>query len=338
MNVYFFPPRVPMDRAIDSNPYTNNFMQSLGEKVHVMNKDTYANIAIVDLLKYLFKMDTIILNWIENIEHRKFGKLQFLVFKLAFKILQLRNVQTVWVFHNMHPHQGETTISRHLYSSLFRTSDLIVTHSKKAEFYIKERTKAKVLFKHHPNHCDLVEEVEPVSKNMNKAIKYDILIWGAIEPYKGILEFMSFLKSTPAFYDLKIKIIGRCSNKTYVNKIASFVGSNVEFEDRSASFYELKKLIQLSKFVVFPYQSNSVSSSGALFDTLCFEGNCVGPNTGSFSDLAKENLCHVFESYDELLEIILNKESIDKKEIRQFVQSNTWAKFSEELILGLQNK
>lgn len=44
--------------------------------------------------------------------------------------------------------------------------------------------------------------------------------------------------------------------------------SNVVYENRRASFGEIAKQVCLSKYVLFPYVGNSISSSGALIDTL----------------------------------------------------------------------
>lgn len=336
MNVYFYPPRVPVDRDVNRNPYTTNFMDSLGERVKVVNKDSYAKIAIADLLKYLFKIDTIVFNWIENLEHRKLGKLQFVVFMLAFQILKLRKVKIIWVFHNIHPHQGESFISKHLYSLFFKRSDLIVTHSRKAENHVKSRTQTNVLFQHHPNNCNLADTSASDYSISEDVKKYDVLIWGAIAPYKGILEFLTYLKSTANAHRLKIKIIGNCTDKNYARQLALFQDDAVDFENRSASFSEIRELIQCSKNVVFPYQTASVSSSGALFDTLCFGGNCIGPNTGAFNDLAEEKLCHVFDSYEQLLPMIEKNDPIEKEKIQQFVQENTWDKFCQKLIQHIE--
>jgi hypothetical protein len=331
-NFYFYPPRVPIDRNIVLNPYTSSFIESLDKKVNVLNKDTFAKIAIVDLFKYIFSIDVIIFNWIENIGYKKLGKLQFVFFMFAFVILKLRKVKIVWVFHNIHPHKGESFISKYMYSLFFDASDLIVTHSKKADKYVKAHSSKKTFFTHHPNNKIQIDNSILNIDESCDVRKKDILIWGSIEPYKGIVEFLDFNKKMGQAKAFKIQIIGTCNDVNYENEILKYTNDNVVFENRRVSFLELNKHIDNSKFVLFPYRSNSVSSSGALLDTLTFNGSCIGPNTGCFSDLAEEGLCYVFRSYEEILNIVSTNNSIDNDKMQYFVQGNSWDKFIVKLI------
>lgn len=332
MNIYFYPPRVPLDRDVVHNPYTSNFIEGFGENASVINKDTFSKISILDLFKYIFKMDVVIFNWIENIGHRKYGKFQFLLFLVAFKILEIRKVKIIWIFHNIKPHKGENIISRYVYSLFFDTSDLIVTHSKKAEKYIRKRSSKNILFTHHPNHKIDIEKGESKELSTNNNKQNDFLIWGSIEPYKGILEFLYFNEQHPQSPPVSIQIIGRCSNPSYEKKIQKYINENISFENKNAPFSELKTYIDNSKFVLFPYHSKSISSSGVLLDTLSLNGSCIGPNTGSFSDLAKEDLCYVFDSYKEILDMISTKKAINKDKMQCFVAANSWENFCSKLI------
>ena len=155
----------------------------------------------------------------------------------------------------------------------------------------------------------------------------EILIWGNILPYKGVLEFIS----SPAVRvaGLNVRIVGRCKDPGMAKDIekavaecdsAEFVGSysngseslrsKIIFENRAADFDELASLVSSSKFVLFPYLPGSVSSSGVLMDTLAMGGNPVGPAVGAFADLSRENVCFVYGSEAEMIEILVADEAV----------------------------
>ena len=69
---------------------------------------------------------------------------------------------------------------------------MILTHSEEGitfgeENYPEYAHKIKYLI--HP-----LKEIIQVKEEKTK--KYDLLIWGSIYPYKGVVDFLSFLKST----------------------------------------------------------------------------------------------------------------------------------------------
>ncbi|WP_194968036.1 hypothetical protein [Klebsiella pneumoniae] len=53
-------------------------------------------------------------------------------------------------------------------------------------------------------------------------------------------------------------------------------------------------LIEDSKCVLFPYKSGSISSSGALMDTIALGGVAIGPDVGAFKDLEKKGYARLF--------------------------------------------
>jgi glycosyltransferase involved in cell wall biosynthesis len=328
MRVYFYPPEFPVSRESNYNPYAKNFINGLRTVCDVVNEKS-AKSSILDLFRNLWKVDVVIFNWIENIGNRPLGFIQFFLFLIAFFLLKLRKARIVWVLHNIHPHNGDKAISKIVKSVMFSFSDLIIAHSTDALIYAKSKTIARVVFFHHP-----FNEFEYLKTNTTCKKDYDLLIWGAIEPYKGILNFLEFYKKNDT-HKLKIRVIGKCRDMKYLTQIERVISEGVDYENRKISFDELQGLIQRSSYVLFPYNSNSVSSSGALMDTLSLGGNVIGPEMGAFKDLEKEKLCFVFKSYCDVLQIVESKKTIRLEEINAFAQANNWHLFSCNLVKEL---
>lgn len=322
-NIYIYPPQVPLNRKIVGNPYTFNMCKFFSKYFVVLNGNVPANRSILDLNSNIFKMDVVVLNWIENIGNRKFGLLQFSFFLFGFFIMKIRKVKIVWILHNIHPHRGETFLSEFIKNLMFKNAFLIVAHSKESLKYGQAKTKKNIAFLHHPSSTAIVTE-DVSEKDVCKV--YDILIWGTIDSYKGIVEFLEFCTGNKLQY--KIKIIGKCKDANYLTRVNSYSSNLINFEDRIVSFEELDVLIQSSKYVLFPYNSSSVSSSGALLDTLSLYGSVIGPNKGAFSDLKDDNLCFTFNEYEDIIEIIKNNSIIQRQVIENFNNQNSWEEFS----------
>lgn len=308
------------------NPFMRDFFRALSKKRVVVNSGYTAKHEIVDLLKESFSANVYIFNWIENTSLKRFGRLQSLVFLyLIIPILKVRKVKIYWVFHNLQPHQGKTQMSEKLKLTMMKQSDLIITFSREALEYIKQNSNSKSikLFAHHPTKIKILTESGFLKK-------YDILIWGRIEPYKGIVEFLEFLSSAKS--TLSIKIIGRCENREYSEKIYSLLSPNISFENRIVPIEELKLLISHSSYVVFPYLKDSISSSGAVIDTIYYGGTSIGPNNGAFWDLKNDGVCYTFNQYEDILKIVKSGNHVPLDKINNFLDKNTWDKFIEKVI------
>lgn len=106
------------------------------------------------------------------------------------------------------------TIEKFLTRFIAQKSDLILTHATEGVKMIEAHypyAAGKIHFLHHPTKNRLPESLPA------EMPKYDILIWGNISPYKGVLEYLSYLKNNPQ--DLKVCIIGKCSPNSLANEI-----------------------------------------------------------------------------------------------------------------------
>lgn len=313
-NIVVYPP--PLEKA------TNSYIRDLCDSVDSINKNEINDIAAINLIRHLFDSNIFIFNWPENIIFRKLGFIQVIIFLISFYILLLRGVKIVWVFHNIQPHQGHNSCTRFLYRLFLKRSDLIITHSISASLHLKENTTSKIFYHPHP----FKQRIE--LENSTNVFKRDILIWGSIEKYKGIAEFLEYMHEYNLFEKYRVMIIGKCGDEDYEKKITSFLKGDSVFENRFADFDELKTLIRETKLVLFPYLKNSISSSGALMDSLLFGATVVGPNVGAFKDISADELCFTFNDYSDIFRMVDRNATIEPNKIEQYVNCNTWECFS----------
>lgn len=308
------------------------------------------------LLKHSFKADIFLLSFVETIAFHKLAFVQYLMVRLSFLIMKLRHKELVFIFHNPRPHKGENWLSRSLTKVQLLQSCLVISHSGETAAF------ARALISEYGGSPDKVRYIcHPVAAVGDEGTALaslsdrsnEILIWGNILPYKGVLEFVS----SPAVMvaGLNVRIVGQCKDPGMATDIENAVAecdsvefqnvndgvnslrSRIVFENRSADFDELAALVRSSRFVLFPYLPGSVSSSGVLMDTLAMGGNPVGPAVGAFADLAREDVCFVYGSEAEMIEILKSDRSINPEVLRDFIARNTWhsyAKFFADFFAG----
>lgn len=317
IKVYFFP---SASKNGYSNPYCNNFKKILKENFQLLDESNKNSVAAFNLLKMSFKADIFFLNWIESIYFHKLGIIQFYIAFLSLYIIKKRKKKIIWVFHNIHPHQGNNYFTEKIQKWLYKNSECIITHSKEAAAYAQKHTKRLVYYKCHPIKSFPYKLID------DPIVPCDILIWGAIMPYKGIVEFLTFLKENNS--TLRVTILGKCKDKELENKILSLCNKYISFQNKKADFDEIASYITRCRLVLFPYVGDCVSSSGALIDTIVMNGNVCGPKKGAFIDLYNEGVAFVYESYNEIISIINSNKNIDEIKRRNFIKQNSWENFS----------
>lgn len=322
--IYYYPsPRLGKKYL---NPYSICYRESLNKYLEVVAESFSIGplIPIQLIWAALVKADIYLFNWIENFGYKHFKIAQFYLLIICFKIIKWRGKKIVWMFHNIHPHAKTDVYSDGVMSRLFEYADLIVAHSKEAAQYAQKKSKGKVLYRCHPVRpiCDIALS--------NKMYEYDILIWGTILPYKGIPEFLSYVNSSEN--SLKILIAGSCNDKELDTRIREQCSERIIYQNRRFDFTELKQLTDKSRYILFPYIGTSVSSSGALIDTIAMGGNAIGPNKGAFKDIAEEGCCFVYNDYAELMNILNRKPELDRTKLIDFIHRNSWDNFVKSVI------
>ena len=166
-----------------------------------------------------------------------------------------------------------------------------------------------------------------------------MLIWGTITPYKGIIEFIDYIRNNNN-ENIKICIIGK-GNKELINNIRNISPSNVILIEESPSFEELSVYISQTKFVLCTYNPESILSSGMLMDSLSFGAKVIGPNVGSFKDYSKEPKLKVFtfNQYDDIIKLIKDKakDEVSYSDYKSFLEDNNWNNFINRLINIINN-
>lgn len=317
--IYYYP---SAPRGGYKNPYSTNYKEALKANFKLLDDTPRAKYtAMFSFLKYALLADVFVLNWVEDVAFAKLHRFKFLIVYFSLLIIRLRKKRIVWMLHNMHPHKGITPMTKFIQRYLFNNADLIIAHSKAAAEFARQNSKVKVCYLCHPFVGISTSPVDVPNQNI------DILIWGEILPYKGVPEFLSL----PFVKQFNVRIIGRCKDTLLDEKIKDLCSPNIKYENRKISFDELKALIDKTRYVLFPYVGDCVSSSGALIDTLTLGGCVVGPNVGAFKDLQEEGVCLTYHSNEELFDLLKNDIAVDKARISRFIKDNSWANLSNFL-------
>ena len=209
-------------------------------------------------------------------------------------------------------------------------SDLIITHSHAGIDFINEINPIyikKTKFFFHP--------INPILPSFCPSdLIYDFLIWGDINPYKGVTEFLKFLEETERSHLFKILIVGHCLDKHYKVELNKYLSENIIHYDE---FYEIEKIASFadqSRFTLFTYKPESVLSSGSLIESIRMGSAIIGPNTGTFKDLSSFNFIKIYDTYNEIPEIS-NSFNYSKNAIRtdviKFYHENSWEIFGGKL-------
>lgn len=321
MKLYFFP-TVPLGQL--KNPYSDNYKKAISSFFEVVDDSKVPSTLNYPLLHFSFSADIFILNWIEGVAFTDRGFLKFILVIISLHIIRIRRKKIIWMLHNLQPHEGSNWTSRYIQKYLFNHSSLIIAHSKTACNYAKRRAKCDVRYFVHPVASPICED------EIIDVVPCDVVIWGSILPYKGVLEFLS--KSQIQQSQLRIRIIGTCKDEKLSQEILNRCNDMITFENRKIGFSELKGLLNQCRYVLFPYVGSSVSSSGALIDTINLGGTPVGPNTGAFKDLSEEGVCLTYSNDKEMMDILTsNKMSIEECKRVEFIKNNSWQNFAKEI-------
>jgi len=320
-NVYIYP---ETDSGKRLNPYLDDLEAAI--------KTQYNRVSSPSLLKgmqaLLFAIpqtDVFLLNWIEDIPKRRFGLLQ-VPFVFLFVILcKVKGAKVVWTLHNKLSHKPSfwtVQISRFLY----KHADVLLTHAQEAFAWYELRfghTTAQTHYRMHPT------KAYPAIAHQEKT--FDILIWGSVTAYKGVDDFLEFLKANALLTKYRIKVVGNFSSVPLHQKVMQYQSANIHIENRSISFDELNMLVAQSKIVLFTYRQNSVLSSGALMDSISMNGSVLGPNIGAFKDLNEMGMVrtyHDFQHLRGLLDDILHNDWDNNIDSSRFIHENLWENFS----------
>lgn len=325
--LYFYP--CPGKKGY-GNPYCKNYKSALTKYYDVLNPSNKpVLLPTLSLFRNSFSADIYVFNWLEDVGHTHLPLLQYILVRISLLVLILRRVPIIWMFHNILPHHGESFYSSSIRKVLFKRSKLIISHSEEGAVFAKNKTNNKVLYICHP-----VEVKGYELKQTNRDC--DVLIWGDIFPYKGVVEFLENYVEKKLNY--KILILGKAKSDYLNTEISKYRSETISFENRRAEYSEIAALCKNSRYVLFPYVGNSMSSSGALIDTIVMGGNPVGPAKGAFNDLKKDGVCFTYDSYDDLYKLLGYNYEIREADRSKFVANHTWDNFADTFINNVNSK
>ncbi len=325
-------PHLIQDEATRPNPYIQDMVRALAAQPDTEIANPPHRNPLISLLKKQYQGDVFILNWFESIPDFNHGILQSFI-AIAWLIgLKARGKKIVYVLHNKHPHNPRKRKLKSLLTTLaIRCADQIITHASDGVDVIRRRyprKAGKVHVLQHPAK-DRIRLPQPVSTPA-----YDLLIWGHITEYKGVTEWMEYVKAHPDEH-LRTCIVGSCSSDTLRYRIESIKSCDITFIYQKPSFEELHRYMEQCRFVLVPYHSSSILSSGILTDSLSFGVKVIGPDTGSFKDYAHDQRLKVytFRTFSDIRPLIdaHGDESISMTDYKNFLNENSWQAFAGKL-------
>lgn len=333
--IYVYPNILYLRKDIHTNPYIWDLCNSLSTNFEIVQFGKKPSRSLfLDIFRYISRTDYIYFNWIEDIALGKYGPFKMILYYVMLLMIKVKDVRIIFMLHNKKPHQSNK-LSLYLLHDIIKRSDILLTHSSEGIEVIKKIDPSlKTFLINHPFEKADISTQEENNKDI------DILIWGTIQPYKGILEFLLHLKEHHLLQKYQIRIIGKIPDTNYKKELFRYKSDHIIIEDIPAEPALLKQLTKRSQLTLFTYKDDTVLSSGALMQTLSYGAVIVGPSFGAFKDLSLFDLIYVYENFDSMIKAIdevLNGDSrIDILKIQSYISNNTWDQYSYTLkqILG----
>jgi beta-1,4-mannosyltransferase len=330
LNLYFYPLTTKFNPAT-KNPYTINFIQVLRDHFNILNEKDASSVGIMKSLKYLFRIDVLLLNWIEELPDKRGGYFQSLYFVLLVFYLKLKNKKVVWIMHNkLSHHPGNYFMKKLLFRFILVQSDIIITHASEGIHFARSlsgTSHADVRYFPHP--------VIPTTITSYPGKEYDVLIWGSLAPYKSIDKFLQFLYENHLEKCYKIKVVGKITTDEYRDVLMHFQNEAIQIEDCFVEREALEDFVAKAKTVLFPYSDESLLCSGAVIDTLSMRATIIGPNTGNFRDLYELGLIYVYNDYKELIHLLDTMNSNSgipaQQSLDTYFEETSWKRFANVL-------
>ena len=329
--IYIYPITARFEQKYD-NPYINDMIASLGDDFVCVNKDHPSKIGVLNLCSYFFKTNVFHLNWIEDLPDKKGGYIQTLFFLTFLFFAKISQKKIIWTAHNkISHHKTHSTLKNFLIKLLVRQSNYIITHSQEGVRFVNSLNgnpkTDTVLYIPHPIQPNLLESTN--------SIKYDLIIWGNIRPYKGIDRFLDYLKTQGLLEKYNMLIVGKVSDPDYERELKNYQSKNISILNQFIENEKLQELIKASSIILFTYQKEYVLSSGALTDSVAYGKNVIGPDIGAFRDLNKAGLIHTYKNFDDLIylidKLLDQNNQINSANLNQYFANNSWSNYGKKL-------
>lgn len=302
-----------------NNPYVQHLKEAIG--LHQLEIDeAVTDKAFPDLLREGLRADMVVLNWLENLPLRRMGVLQSLIVLFYLRLLKIKGTRIVWIKHNKGTHSRKWFgLSRMIQRALIRSADHIVTHSLDVDI----PDTGKLHYLPHPSNIGPESIIRPETAEP----VIDLLIWGSMMPYKGVLEFLRYAAGDEQLSRLNIHVAGKCADG-YWQQLQQHAGRNVTLVNRFIDEDELSQLFRRTRFILFTYNKRSVMSSGVLADSLAACRKIIAPDVGAFADMAQQySFVYLYNDFSEIAALCRDNYDdylLDYDKVRDFVVSNSW--------------
>ncbi|GAB4093890.1 glycosyltransferase family protein [Flaviaesturariibacter terrae] len=325
--VYLYP-ETPFGRQEGANDYLQRLRAALSGPFDVINQPT--TLGLFDLARKLPHTDIVYFNWIEDVADKRHGYVQLLLLVFILLYCRLTGKQVVWFVHNVLSHYPRNRAAKRLTTALMRRfADTVLAHAPGAEAVAGDRPVA--IFDHPVPEPVPMPEVEPA---------FDLVLWGSVSPYKGVLEFVRLHAERPELRRLKVLIAGRFASQELYEAVTAAADANVTIRNRMIPEAEMPGLLAEARYVLFAYHSPSVLGSGALSKTLSYGKTVIGPDRGAFRALAQKGLIYTYRDLTELAalpgRLQQEERQVDPETLRAYALANSWAHFGEFLHEELQ--
>ncbi len=314
------------------NPYIIDFISALKDENVIVDNSPHKN-PLFSLFFKKIRSDAYVFHWIENVPDYKWGYLQTLIAVLFILRIKFHAKKIIWFLHNKKTHTKKHLLAKTFITNIvIKLSDYIITHSTEGINLLVQKDKSlkdKAIFIHHPTK----NRINVAMQEQDFIPKYDILIWGTISRYKGVIEFLRYAKEQKL--TLKVKVLGRCVSEEVYQDLFKEITEYVDIEPYGVSFEELALHIKNAKYVLIPYFPDSILSSGILMDSLSFGAKVIGPDVGSFKDYSTFTQLNVytFKEYNDIEKIIKNNNNkVSIKGYINFLEENSWKVFIRKIL------
>ena len=318
------------------NPYVEKTEKILETRHRIVNKKP--NNWVLNMVYYLFKTDIYFFNWIENLSMKRFGKIQSILFFVFIHIAKSLGKRLVWVMHNLYSHESyNRKWTKALFTLMVRKSDLIITHSGEGVSFMKRQFPSeahKIRYFIHPIDHLMIKECGTQQKDIT------FLIWGTVHPYKGVIEFLNFVKNSTLAPEINVTISGICPDPELKATLLDYVSDRVNYIDKFATMEEISILAGKSDYILFTYNSASVLSSGSLMDSIRMGSTIIGPDKGAFHDLKDQPFIHTYTEYSDITRIYYqnkDKKAAKPEAFTKFQTENSWNKYGQKLLNAIVN-
>jgi len=322
-SIYLYP-ITPYALRTESNNYILKVKEYLGESFIIVNSVT--KLGVLDILFKLPKTDIIYFNWIADLPDKRLGYIQIPVLALILILCKIFNKKIVWFIHNDVSHSRKNWLAKKgIRRMMMLFADTILAHS--AECSLKKKISNIRVFDHP------MEEIKTVA---TKKYKYDILIWGSVSPYKGVIDFLKYNYLQKGLQNVDILVAGKFLSLKLYRKACSYLKPNLQLMNNAPTDEELNKLFSESRYILFCYQSKSVLSSAALCKSISAGKTVIGPNMGAFKELGEKGLIYTYNSFEDVPGLMQRLKAtdtyIDPVKLKTYSEQTSWVEFKNFLV------